>query len=412
MKSTPTNESGLHELLDNAPCGFMIFTDDGIIKEINNTLLVALGYTREDLIGNKFDTLLNIAGKIFYQTHFFPLITLQGKAEEIFLTLIGKDNKEVPVLINGKRTERNSVYENHCVIMPVQHRKKFEEELILARRAAEDALTRNELLLKTTDELEQNKIELDRQITKLSMMNKDLVQFSNIISHDMQEPIRKIAMFADIVHRENHADLSEVSSFSIEKIKSSSRHMRDLISSLQQYVTVDTATEQPNLCDLNDIVTGARLKAMSDKHDQEVNVSKGLLPAVEGFCHQFELLFYHLISNSIQFKKQNGQTEISIEADIIQQNSFRAIKGKYRYIDFARITMSDKGQGFSNEYNEYVFQLFKKAHPDTQGLGIGLSLCKKIVENHYGSITASANPGEGASFTILLPLKHSWAAVG
>lgn len=130
------------------------------------------------------------------------------------------------------------------------------------------------------------------------------------------------------------------------------------------------------------------------------------LPVVEGHCDQFSLLFYHLISNSIQFRKEDGATKISIEADSIQQNRYRNIKGKYQYTDFVRITFSDNGKGFEPQYARYIFQLFEKAHPDAPGMGFGLALCKKIVENYYGSITAKSAVGEGARFTILLPVKH------
>jgi sigma-B regulation protein RsbU (phosphoserine phosphatase) len=90
--------------------------------------------------------------------------------------------------------------------------------------------------------------------------------------------------------------------------------------------------------------------------------------------------------------------------DIIQQNSYSAIRGKYRYMDFVRITYTDNGIGFDNQYSDYIFRLFKKINTDSEGIGFGLALAKKIVEFHHGSISAQGNRGVGATFTILLPL--------
>ena len=394
-------------LLDEAPCGFLIFNDEGVITQANKTLEIWLGFTSGELIGNKLESLLSIAGRIFYQTHFFPLLKLHGKAEEIFLTLRSKALDDVPVLVNATRREHNNVTQNHCVLLPVYQRKKYEEELLNARRTAEQALNNNERLLKATEELEHSKQELDRQVTRLSWINEDLVEFSHVISHDIQEPIRKIAMFADMIDRENHSQLTPLSKMSVEKINSASRKMRDLISCLQQYVSVDAISTTTDHCNLTKIITAARVQAMIDSRFENVTVNTGSLPSIEGHCGQLQLLFYHLISNSIQFRKEATPPEITIEADIIQENSFQTTEEKYKYIDFARITYTDNGKGFSNDYKDYVFQLFKKVHVEATGLGFGLALCRKIVKNHYGSITARSSKDGGTTFTILLPAGES-----
>jgi sigma-B regulation protein RsbU (phosphoserine phosphatase) len=120
-----------------------------------------------------------------------------------------------------------------------------------------------------------------------------------------------------------------------------------------------------------------------------------------------ELLFYHLLLNAVQFRKENQRVSVLIEGEVIQQNSYQAIEGKYRYIDFLRIRISDKGMGFNGKYKDYIFDLFTKVHPEISGLGFGLALCKKIVQNHYGAITASSD-SSGSVFTILLPVSQKW----
>jgi sigma-B regulation protein RsbU (phosphoserine phosphatase) len=408
MDSISTNQSYLADfLLDDAPCGFVVFNDDGNILFSNNTIAGMLGYTKDDMVRKTFDNLLTIAGKIFYQTHFFPLIRLHERAEEIFLTLRSADNQDVPVLVNAKRRKHDDVYENHCVIIPVPNRKKYEDELLEAKKTLEFSLSRNELLQRATTELQESKVELDKQVSRLSMINKDLVQFSNVISHDVQEPIRKIAMFADMIDRENNKELSDVSKKAIDRIKLASKRMRALITCLQQFVNVDTVPGEMAPCKASELISRAKLRAQQESGFKDIELTISALPEVDGHCEQLELLFYHLIQNAIQFRNDSGKVQIRIDSDIIQQNSFRATSDKYSYVDFVRIWFSDNGQGFDNKYKEYVFQLFKKAHTESEGLGFGLALCRKIVENHYGSLTVSSQVGMGTTFTISLPLSSA-----
>ncbi|RYZ51641.1 MAG: PAS domain-containing sensor histidine kinase [Sphingobacteriales bacterium] len=396
----------MDELLADAPCGFLICNDEGFITEANNTIGRMLSMAPSELRTMKFEALLTIAGRIFYQTHLFPLMRLHGKAEEIFLTLRNAEKQDIPVLVNAVRKEKDNEAQYHMVLLPVYERKKFEQELLQARKAAEDALFRNEHLQAATRDLEKHKIELDRQLSRLQLVNKDLLQFSNAISHDMQEPVRKIAMFADIIERENNKELSDVSKVSLGKIKYSSRRMRDLITSLEQFVMVNAGADHFRDCDLQAVVGRARLKAMIDTGDHSLGFTSDNLPVIEGQCEQIELLFYHLFLNSIRFKQKDIDPAVTITTDIIQQNSFRSLPDKYMYTDFLRLRYQDNGSGFNPEYKEYIFQLFKKAQINDAGLGMGLALCRKIAEHHYGSITAASEPGQGATFTILLPLRQ------
>jgi sigma-B regulation protein RsbU (phosphoserine phosphatase) len=408
MESTLTKKISADGLLDNAPCGFIIFDDSGEIVWVNNTIADMLSISVQEMVGEKLEAFLTIAGKIFYHTHFYPLITLHHQAEEIFLTFLTADKNEVPVLINAKRVlNSDGQHYNHCVVMSVPQRKKYEAELLQAKRSLEDSLNRNELLQKAKKELEQNKVELDRQVTRLSNLNKDLVQFSKVISHDLQEPIRKMAMFTDIVNREEHSTLSKTSKLSLEKIKKESRRMRDLISCLQQYVGAENAAKVPVVCDLEEIVVRAKHKALIDSRFGQLDVTSSGLSAIEGYDEQLEVLFYHLLLNAIQFRRDAEKAVVNIEAETIQQNSYQTIEGKYRYTNFLRIRFSDNGKGFDNQYKEYIFDLFTRAHADAAGLGFGLALCKKIVQNHYGAITASSD-ANGTLFTMLLPVSQKW----
>ncbi|RYZ22311.1 MAG: hypothetical protein EOP49_46595, partial [Sphingobacteriales bacterium] len=324
----------MDELLDEAPCGFIIWDDNGIIKEVNATFAGMLSAEKQNISGMKFEQLLNIAGRIFYQTHFFPLLSLHGRAEEIFLTIITPSRQEIPVLINAVRKHREGVWENQGVIIPVYERKKYEGELLQARKNAEESLKENQQLIQAQQELEHNKLELDKKLSRLALVHEDLIQFSNVISHDMQEPVRKIAMFADIIQRDNEHVINEVGKLSINKIKTSSRRMRELITSLEHFVSVNATADEFTDCNLNDIISKARLKAMINSGDHSLSLELQPMPPIEANCIQIELLFYHLFLNTIQFRKEDERPAAAISYDIIKQNRYQSIPGKYMYIDY------------------------------------------------------------------------------
>jgi anti-anti-sigma regulatory factor len=129
----------MDELLNKAPCGFLSLADDGLVLAANATLLGWLGYGEGGLEGRHFETVLPPGGRIFYQTHFFPLLKLHGRAEEVYLSLRSRDGREVPVLANAARAERGGSPVNDCVFVPMRQRRRFEDELLAARREAEEA---------------------------------------------------------------------------------------------------------------------------------------------------------------------------------------------------------------------------------------------------------------------------------
>ena len=129
----------MDELLNTAPCGFLAFADDGRILLANRTLLGWLGREPDTTVGRHVECLLPPGGRIFYQTHFFPLLRLHGRAEEIYLSLRGANGGDVPVLANAVRAERDGAPVNDCVFVPMRQRRRFEEEILAAKREAEQA---------------------------------------------------------------------------------------------------------------------------------------------------------------------------------------------------------------------------------------------------------------------------------
>lgn len=129
----------MDELLNTAPCGFLSFADDGTILLANATLVGWLGRAEGEVCGHHFETILPPGGRIFYQTHFFPLLRLHGRAEEVYLSLRGAAGDDLPVLAHAARSERGGRAANDCVFVPMRQRRRFEDELLAAKREAEEA---------------------------------------------------------------------------------------------------------------------------------------------------------------------------------------------------------------------------------------------------------------------------------
>ncbi|WP_414552217.1 diguanylate cyclase domain-containing protein [Anabaena sp. CCY 0017] len=130
----------INDLLNTAPCGFLSFIDDGTIVMVNTTLLELLGYEADGLRGQKIESILPIASRIFYQTHFFPILKLHGKAEEIYFSLRSKQGNNIPILVNAVRRENAGSFINHCIFIPIHQRIQYEDELLQAKKVAEAAI--------------------------------------------------------------------------------------------------------------------------------------------------------------------------------------------------------------------------------------------------------------------------------
>lgn len=403
--------SPMDDLLSSAPCGLFSFTDDGVLVAANDTLLEVLGYTREQLLGRPVESFLTLASRMFFQTHFFPLLRLNGKVEELYLSLRAQDGGSVPVLVNAVRKEREAGLVNHCAFMPVRGREKYEDELLKARRAAEEALRNNEALLEARQALEAHARELDQKLTEVEQHNQQLTRVSYILSHDLREPVRKLSMFSCLFTREDREGLSLSGQRSLERIKTVSAKLEQLVLALHQLVVLDVSEEPLEEVDLLEVVGNARQRVTELLGPEAVSLRCAPLPVIQGRRRQLTMLFFHLFENATKFRRSDVP-RIGIDCQIVQRNRFRSMKDRYRYTDFARIVVADDGMGFDDKYRDYVFEVLRKLDPGTPGPGIGLPLCRKVAQKHHGSISVESEPGVGTRFTILLPLRQSESPPG
>ncbi|HEY6436431.1 MAG TPA: ATP-binding protein, partial [Ignavibacteriaceae bacterium] len=247
--------------------------------------------------------------------------------------------------------------------------------------------------------------QLKEQIERLNVSNKELEQFAYVASHDLQEPLRKISSFGDLL-KENYKDkITGEGELYLDRIIHSTTRMRDLITDLLNYSRVGRKTEKDQI-DLNKILDLVKEDLEIMINEKEAVIKNSNLPSIAGNSSEFRQLFQNLISNSLKFFNPNKNPIISIEAkecsseELKKLNYFNSDK---RYVS---IHFSDNGIGFDDNYADKIFVIFQRLHGKDiyEGTGIGLAICKKIVEKYGGAIYARSNPGQGANFTVILPL--------
>lgn len=256
-----------------------------------------------------------------------------------------------------------------------------------------------------SEELERNveirTQELKRAIEELMKTNQELEQFAYVSSHDLQEPLRKIQTFSSLLLEKQNEDPG--SKLYLDKINSSASRMSELIKDLLNYSRLSKTDEQFVEVDLNNILD-------SVKNDFEVLIKQKMaiiistrLPVIKAIPIQMNQLIYNLIGNSLKFCDKKPFIEVTSKK--LSAYEAKKIEGLYEDTNYYQLSFKDNGVGFSPEYKEQIFTIFQRLHEKQKysGTGIGLAMCKKIVENHRGYITADGEPGKGATFNIYLP---------
>lgn len=235
-------------------------------------------------------------------------------------------------------------------------------------------------------------------------MNKELQAFTYISSHDLQEPLRKIQFFIALLKDKENKGFTENAIAYMEKISKSSEKMRRLIADLLSYSRTTSSEKMfADLC-FKDVIA-----EISEDLAEEIIATNAQIE-VAAYCNikvipfQFHQLIYNLVSNALKFCKPGVVPVIKVEAGL-----YDATASLNEYLDasknYFRVAVADNGIGFHNQYSEKIFQPFQRLHSlnDYVGTGIGLTIVKKIVENHNGHIFASSKENEGASFEIFIP---------
>lgn len=245
--------------------------------------------------------------------------------------------------------------------------------------------------------------ELLRNIEKLESTNKELDQFAFIASHDLQEPLRKIRMFNDFILSKYRHKLDGEGETYLDRMQVACDRMQSLINDILTFSKIDISKESLQCTDMNMLVDGVLSDMDPLIKQKNAVITFSQLPKLTVYPSMVKLLFQHLINNSLKFSHKNIEPVIKITAIMGTPDE---VTDKLKVNKYWRINIQDNGLGFEQQYADQVFTLFKRLHGNAEysGTGVGLSICKKIVEEHKGYISTTSIPNKGTTFTISLPI--------
>lgn len=254
-------------------------------------------------------------------------------------------------------------------------------------------------ILKLNEELEQKVTERTGELTiankELERSNTELQDFAYVASHDLQEPLRKISAFSNLLENDYKDLLPEEAQYYITALQRSSTRMSTLLTDMLMYSRVTTQAQPFETVDLNAIVTDVIDDLQIRIEDTKADVKIGKLCTLEGDPLQMRLLLQNLLSNALKYIKPGVPPQIAVSCE---QKAGQCI-----------LSVQDNGIGFDEAYLDKIFVIFQRLHGkgEYQGTGVGLAICKKIVERHEGSITAKSAVGEGSTFVVTLPVSQA-----
>ena len=245
---------------------------------------------------------------------------------------------------------------------------------------------------------------LENKIAELNRSNMELEEFAYVASHDLQEPLRKIATFGHRLMSLFAKQLGDEGTLNLDKMLNAAENMRNLIDNLLEFSRISRSKQAYEEVDLSEIIQDAIEDLDMSIAETGTDISTSPMPVIEAIPIQMRQLFFNLLHNSIKFRRKDTGLVVKIlqkKINIAEKKIFHLLLGKEYYL----ITITDNGIGFEQQYAEKIFQLFQRLQGKFEypGTGIGLSICKKIVTNHKGLIFATGELGKGTIFSIILP---------
>jgi PAS domain S-box-containing protein len=366
-------EESLEDLYEHAPSGYVFTLPDGTFAKVNQTLLTWTGYQRETLLaGMRFQDLLMVAGKIFYETHYAPLLHMQGFANEIAFDLVCHDDHHLPVLISTVQTRdrAGTPLLHRTTIFNASDRRQYERELLLARNKAEQAVQAKARLLAT-------------------------------LSHEIRTPLHAISLATQLLERTNPTPKQQKY---IRNLQSSSHSLLALVNDILDYhkLEADKAALEERSFNLRELITDLVYRVEAKAEEQQlalhVDVDERLPTYLIGDSIKIGQVLMNLLSNAIKFTEQ-GSVKLTVKVKDVLPDAVS--------LDFS---VRDTGIGIAPDRLAYIFEEFAQASPDITikygGTGLGLAICRKLVQIHGSDIHVDSQVGEGSTFSFNLRLQR------
>ena len=424
----------LDPLLDHAPCGYLSFADDGTITAANATLAAMLGHAPGELEGRRMDAVLTVGARLFYQTHFFPLVRMHGHAEEVFLVLRAAGGGNVPVLANVARVERGGAWANDCVFMRVTERAKFEEQLLHARREAERARqaveehaeelrVANETLEEQAVELElqqeklqEQAVEMEAQADHLQAMNDELVArteelerqraaadeanraksgFLAVMSHELRTPLNAIAGYVQLLEMGIHGPVTDAQREALDRIARSQNHLLRLINDVLNLARIESGRVEFTIepVELSALMAEVTPMVEPQMGAKDLAFGVGVPPDTRVLADREKLqqILINLLGNALKFTPPGGRVWVDAA----------------REANTVLLRVCDSGIGIPPGKQASVFEPFVQVDAGrtgrSEGSGLGLAISRDLARGMGSELTLESEVGKGSTFTVTLP---------
>ncbi|GAB4001982.1 hypothetical protein GCM10028807_59490 [Spirosoma daeguense] len=404
-KSRHYEETRLRNLVQQAPVAMLLVKGEALTIELINQAFLDLIDKQADILGQP---LLTIIPELERQNVVEQCIDVLKTGESYQSTAV-----EIPVRRNGHLENGyfnvfyTPYYEGDMRTGVLQVVTDVTEQVLASKRTEESENRYRQLATELDLRVEQRTKSLEEANADLLRSNKNLEQFAYVASHDLQEPLRKIQSFSTIMQEQYGTMLPEEGNDYLRRMQVAGSRMSTLIKDLLAYSRISTRQAPVAPVPLSLVLENVtqNLSMMVDETQAEITI--GSLPVVQGDRLQLEQLFQNLLSNALKFRRPDAYPQIQVTtyqlnaADL--PDSIRPTRVASSYY---RIDVADNGIGFDQKYTERIFQVFQRLHNKNtyEGTGIGLAICEKVVANHGGAITATSTLGEGATFSVYLPV--------
>jgi PAS domain S-box-containing protein len=366
-------EESAEDLYENAPCAYLSTLPDGTMVRVNHTFVEWTGISREALLaGKKIQTLLSVGSRIYYETHYAPLLRMQGVVNEIALEVVRGDGRILPVLANSrqKRDTDGSPLFNRITLFDSTDRRRYERELLLARRKAEQVA-------------------------------KDKADLLAMLSHDIRNPLNALMGVVQLLDR---SDLAEPQRRFVRRLKSSSENMLNLLNHVLELSKAESSSfalvETPFSLHavVDDVVSTFETAAREKGVTLRSSIADSVPPALSGDPVAIRQILTNLVGNAVKFTSA-GSVALTVQTKQVAMDGMT--------LAFA---VSDTGIGIAPDVIDRIFNEFTQASYETAvrfgGSGLGLTITRRLLGLYGSSVQVESRPGEGStfSFDLRLPL--------
>ena len=364
-------EESAEELYEHAPCGYLSTIPDGTIVRVNQTLIDWTGYTREFLLsGTRLQSLFTIGSRIYWETHFAPLLQMQGAAREVAFELVGADSRAIPVLVNAaqKRDDAGMPLFTRITLFDATDRRRYERELLIARRRAEQVA-------------------------------RDKAELLSMLSHDIRNPLNALM---GVVHLLERSALDDEQRRRLKVIRNSSDNMLTLLNRVLEmsraestgFALTESAFDVASL--VHESLATFSARAEEKGLHLEISIGQDVPKSLVGDPVALRQVLTNLVGNAVKFTDQ-GSVEVSVR--LLEAATDAAS------LEFA---VRDSGIGIPADKVERIFEEYTQGSVETAlrfgGSGLGLAIARKLLALYGSSMQVESTPGAGSVFSFVLRL--------